>query len=769
MTEAAASGTDLVQSTITFTLDTFFENLTLIGGGLVNGTGNALSNTIIGNALANTLTGLGGFDTLDGGLGGDTLIGGTGNDTYIVDNGSDSVTEAAGEGTDTVQSSVSFTLGANLENLTLTGAGAINGTGNTLNNIIVGNINFNTINGGVGADTMNGGDGNDNYVVDNAGDSVGEAVGQGTNSVSSGIAYTLTANVENLTLTGVGNINGTGNALVNILNGNGANNTLNGGPAADTMNGGLGNDTYVVENSSDVVTEAGAAGTDTVQASVSYTLGANVENLTLTGGVAINGTGNAAVNTLVGNTNANILNGAGGADIMNGGNGNDTYIVDNVGDSAGEIAGQGTDTVQSSVSFTLGANVENLTLTGVAAINGTGNAIANTLFGNDAANILNGGPGADVMQGGLGDDTYIVENPGDVVIDGNVAGGTDTVESTLSYTLGANLENLTLTGGVTITGTGNALDNVIIGNGVANTLNGGAGADDLQGGGGNDTYIVENAGDTVTEGAAAGTDLVQSAVDFTLGANVENLTLIGVAVINGTGNSLVNSLIGNGSNNVLDGGTGADTMSGGNGNDTYIVDNAGDVVIEPGSSGTDLVASSVTYTLTANVENLILTGGLATNGTGNILANTITGNAQINVLDGGANGDTLDGGGGGDDLYGGSGNDSLNGGTGLDKFFFDTALNAVLNVDDILDFSVADDTIFLDRSIFTGIAANGTLAAGAFVNGVAAADAGDRIIYDAATGNIFYDADGTGATAQILFATVTAGTALTNADFSAFI
>jgi Ca2+-binding RTX toxin-like protein len=339
----------------------------------------------------------------------------------------------------------------------------------------------------------------------------------------------------------------------------------------------------------------------------------------------------------------------------------------------------------------------------------------------------------------------------------------------LSYTLGANLENLTLTGGVTITGTGNALDNVIIGNGVANTLNGGAGADDLQGGGGNDTYIVENAGDTVTEAAAAGTDHVQSTVSFTLGANVENLTLIGVAVINGTGNSLVNSLIGNGSDNVLDGGTGADTMSGGNGNDTYIVDNAGDVVTEPGSSGTDEVVSSVTYTLTANVENLILSGALATNGTGNILANTITGNAQINVLDGGANGDTLDGGGGGDDLHGGLGNDSLNGGTGIDKFFFETALSAALNVDDILDFSVADDTIFLDRSIFTGIAANGTLAAGAFVNGAAAVDASDRIIYDSATGNIFYDEDGVGGVAQVLFATVVPGTALTNGDFSAFI
>jgi Ca2+-binding RTX toxin-like protein len=128
----------------------------------------------------------------------------------------------------------------------------------------------------------------------------------------------------------------------------------------------------------------------------------------------------------------------------------------------------------------------------------------------------------------------------------------------------------------------------------------------------------------------------------------------------------------------------------------------------------------------------------------------------------------LIGGGGADDLYGGTGPDDLTGGTGTDNFRFDAALNAATNVDDMLDFNVAEDTIQLDRDIFTGIAADGALA-GAFRTGTSALDADDRIIYDAVTGQIFYDADGLGGTAQILFATVNAGTALTNADFVGYI
>ena len=202
----------------------------------------------IGTSGTDTLVGRGGNDILNGGAGADAMQGGAGNDTYLVDNAGDVVMENASEGTDLVQSSVSFTLGANVDNLTLTGSANINGTGNGDANVITGNSGNNTLDGGVGADTMIGGDGNDTYVVDNAGDVVTEAatVGSGTDTVQSSISYTLGANVENLTLTGSGNINGTGNGDANVITGNSGNNILTGGGGNDTLVGGAGIDTAVL-------------------------------------------------------------------------------------------------------------------------------------------------------------------------------------------------------------------------------------------------------------------------------------------------------------------------------------------------------------------------------------------------------------------------------------------------------------------------------------------------------------------------------------------
>jgi Ca2+-binding RTX toxin-like protein len=665
-------------------------------------TGSAYKDALYGYAGNDTLNGGNGDDILDGGLGADSMLGGIGNDTYYVDNTSDIISEGSNAGTDQVQSAVSYTLSSNVENLTLTGTSAINGTGNTLNNVLIGNsvnniLNGNagndTLDGGAGADTMNGGIGNDNYVVDNSGDVVTEYVNEGTDTVQSSIDYTLGANVENLTMTGTTSGWGTGNDLNNViignsiannLAGNGGNDTLDGGAGVDTMSGGLGNDTYVVDNSGDVVTEYANEGTDTVQSSIDYTLGANVENLTMTGTTSGWGTGNDLNNVIIGNSIANnlagnggndTLDGGAGVDTMSGGLGNDTYVVDNSGDVVTEYANEGTDTVQSSIDYTLGANVENLTLTGTSAINGTGNTLNNVIIGNSANNILSGGAGADTMNGGIGNDIYIVDNSGDIINEGSNA-GTDQVQSTISFTLSSNVENLTLTGTLAINGTGNTLNNVLIGNSSNNilsgnagndTLDGGAGVDSMYGGAGNDTYVVDNTGDLITENANEGVDTVQSSVDYTLSANVENLTMTGTTSGWGTGNdlnnviignSIANNLAGNAGNDTLDGGAGVDTMSGGLGNDTYVVDNSGDVVTEYANEGTDTVQSSIDYTLGSYVENLTLTGTSAINGTGNTLNNVLTGNSGVNTLTGNAGNDTLDGGLGNDSLVGGTGNDS---------------------------------------------------------------------------------------------------------------
>jgi Ca2+-binding RTX toxin-like protein len=245
------------------------------------------------------------------------------------------------------------------------------------------------------------------------------------------------------------------------------------------------------------------------------------------------------------------------------------------------------------------------------------------------------------------------------------------------------------------------------------------------------------------------------------------LTLTGSNAIDGLGNSLANVLIGNGAANRLNGAGAADTMAGMAGDDIYVVDHLLDKAVEAAGAGTDTVQSSASFILGANVEHLTLTGAGALDGTGNALANTLTGNAGANKLRGGAGDDTIDGGGGSDRLYGGLGDDVLTGGAGNDGFWFDSALGAS-NVDSLADFNPADDSIQLSRAVFTAIAASGPLSAAAFQAGPAALDPSDRILYDGAAGRIFYDADGSGAAAAILFATVAPGTALTHADFIAY-
>ncbi|WP_085693227.1 MULTISPECIES: peroxidase family protein [unclassified Pseudomonas] len=448
---------------------------------------------------------------------------------------------------------------------------------------------------------------------------------------------------------------------------------------------------------------------------------------------------------LFGGLGNDILNGGLGADAMNGGGGNDTFVVDNVGDTVIEALNGGVDLVQTSLaSYTLGANVENLTYTGVGNFIGTGNALDNIIRGGSGNDLLNGGAGADRLVGGLGNDIYVVDNVGDGLIE-VTEGGTDTVRTTLaSYRMTSNIENLIYTGAGNFNGTGNTLDNIIFGGAGNDLLNGGTGADRLVGGLGNDIYVVDNAGDGLIEAAGAGTDTVRTTLaSYRMTSNIENLTYTGVDNFSGTGNTLDNIITGGAGNDLLNGGVGADRLVGGLGNDIYVVDNAGDGLIEANGAGTDTVRTSLSsYRMTSNIENLTYTGADNFSGTGNTLDNVITGGAGNDLLNGGAGNDQLLGGIGNDTLNGGDGNDSLNGGLG----------------DDILNGGAGSDTLFGDNGndilsggngsdFLNGAAGNDTVNGGAGDDTMMATDGNDVFQFAAGFGNdliINFDSDATG-------------------------
>ncbi|MFD2055713.1 M10 family metallopeptidase C-terminal domain-containing protein [Mesorhizobium calcicola] len=482
-------------------------------------------------------------------------------------------------------------------------------------------------------------------------------------------------------------------------------------------------------------------------------IGGFLRNVSIAFGATIeNAVGGSGADTLIGNSGNNVLDGRGGADTMQGGLGSDTYYVDNLGDHVIDVIGQGTDNVQAYVSFNLsGQELENLQLRSAANINGTGNSIANIINGNSGNNIIDGLGGADTMSGAQGNDTYYVDNAGDHVIEG-LGGGTDNVQAYVSFNMGGqDLENLQLRTSASINGTGNSIANIINGNSGNNIIDGLGGADTMSGAQGDDTYYVDNAGDHVIDVIGHGTDNVQAYVSFNLsGQELENLQLRSAANINGTGNSIANIINGNSGNNIIDGLGGADTMSGAQGNDTYYVDNVGDHVIDVIGQGIDNVQAYVSFNLSGQeLENLQLRSSASINGTGNSIANVIGGNSGNNIINGLG------------------GNDTLSGSTGQDTFVFTTALNASTNVDTITDFSVADDTIWVDNAIFAALGGNGTLTADQFIKNTTgfAGDGNDHIVYETDTGWLYYDSNGSVAGGSTHFATLAANLAVTNADF----
>jgi Ca2+-binding RTX toxin-like protein len=303
----------------------------------VNLTGTAVADDWVGTGFADIMDGKGGNDILNGGAGSDIMKGGTDNDIYVIDSAGDIVTELAGGGIDTIKSTVSSTLAANVENLTLLGTANLSGTGNGLNNTIVGNFGNNVLNGGLGADKLIGSAGNDKYNVDNAGDVIIEAAGGGTaDRVYASVSYQLAAGAEIEILNtasngGVGAVNLVGNEFIQTIVGNAGNNIINGLGGGDTMSGLGGNDRYHVDDSADVIVEEVGGGTDRVLTSVDYSLksGVEVELFTTTnaaGTAALKLAGNAFANAIVGNAGNNFLNGAAGLDTLTGLGGNDIFM-----------------------------------------------------------------------------------------------------------------------------------------------------------------------------------------------------------------------------------------------------------------------------------------------------------------------------------------------------------------------------------------------------------------------------------------------------------
>ncbi|OYW46284.1 MAG: hypothetical protein B7Z36_04905, partial [Novosphingobium sp. 12-63-9] len=657
---------------------------------------------LFGGSGNDTLVGGDGNDQLDGGIGDDLMIGGSGDDKYVVNSIADRIIEAASAGFDTVETHLNnYRLQNDVESLLITGVADNSGSGNGGDNLLTGNVGANILQGnggddilvgGGGNDELRGGDGNDRLVGEAGADQIDGGSG---NDVFDGGDGTDTL------VGGDGDDSLSGGADADTLSGGAGRDTLDGGAGVDVMSGGLGSDSYVVDDAGDKVTETSGYDVDTVQASVSYTLTKYVENLVLTG-TALNGTGNALNNTLTGNDLGNKLDGGAGYDYMSGGKGDDIYVVENTSDQVEESLKEGTDTVCNWVDYTLSENVEKLTFLGADDINGTGNALANTITGNEGDNRIDGGAGTDTMIGGKGDDTYIANLTTDVVTE-TLNEGFDRIEAQASYVLGANIEDLQLYVGGPDTlarnGTGNALantitgndginiinglagDDVLIGNGGKDRLNGGDGNDVLDGGIGtdaltgslgNDTYVVDIAADIVTELAGEGIDTVRSSATYTLGSEVENLVLTDYVASNGTGNALANRITGNDYDNTLDGKAGADTLEGGNGDDTYVLDDVGDTVIEQINDGTDTVKSSVNHVLEDNVENITLLGS-AISASGNDLSNTIIGNSQNNSI------------------YGGLGSDILTGGEGVDVYIFSDILESTysMGIDAIMDFNFA--------------------------------------------------------------------------------
>lgn len=579
-----------------------------------------------------------------------------------------------------------------------------------------------------------------------------------------------------------------GNDLIRGLSGNDTirgglgNDTIDGGPGADTLIDQDGINLFYVDDPLDVIF---GSGRDTVITSVNFTLlgrygegyGLGIAVVRAAEGTApINLRGGYGPETLIGNDGSNIIDGQtfsdyGRGPIMVGDTliglgGDDIYGVQNAYTIVIEAVGGGNDTIYAGVSYVLGTDseIEVLSAATQSESNGyslTGNQFAQTIIGDFGNNRLAGGGtafgGTDILVGLMGDDLYIIDSAS-IQIREKAGEGFDTAIVTVdrfSLTAGAEVERIEATAGTAGIIDGNSFSQTIVGNDLANVLTTGGGTDTLIGGGGDDIYGVFSYNDQVIEGPDGGFDMIYTDSNYALngGSFVEVLSTISHASdksINLIGNFASQRIIGNYGNNVLNGNGGIDTLIGLYGDDTFVVGDANAQIIEQDGQGFDVAFASVSYSLGAGVSVEVLSAQTATdtyiiNLTGNEFAQTIIGNAGANSLDGGLGADTLIG---------------LN---GADTFAFSTKLGNG-NIDTIQDFQAGVDKIGLSSEIFSGLGS--TFEAVELQLGVSATGSNAVVLYDSATGSLYYDADGAGSGAAVQFALITPGTELSAADFT---
>ncbi|EDL48226.1 M10 family metallopeptidase [Erythrobacter sp. SD-21] len=690
ITELDGEGTDTVETTLaTYTLGDHLEILTAGD--------NASAYVLTGNALANTITGSDNEDTIDGGEGADTMVGGLGDDTYYVDNRNDEIVEEDLGGTETVHvDNFGYTLADNVENLVAYDTQEASYYGNDLANEITAYTSDQWGYAGLlgyGGDDLLTLHAPETSITSHYGGYAdggsGDDIIYGLSAVGYSTRNTLYGGDDNDQIYGGASsetINEIyGDAGDDLLVGGAGADTLDGGTGADAMIAGAGDDYYTVDDALDFVTEEEGEGDDVIHAFVDYTLCANVE-----WGIAAEGV------TLTGNELANSLY-AEGIATLEGGDGDDEYYLDFSGVTVVEEADEGIDTVYVLFSYTLTANTEILVLdwTDSDGTVLTGNDLDNTIIGERDNDTLDGGAGADELIGGQGDDTYYLDNVGDIVTEYE-GEGNDTIVTTITtvnLSDDGHVENLTAgddSGDYALTG--NSAVNVITGSANNDTLDGGAGADRLVGGLGDDTYHVDDANDVVSEGVDEGTDrVIATASQYALDANVENLEAVTDTAFTYEGNDLANDITVTGADEgEIFGHGGADTIEaylgeaigevvidGGEGDDTITVHDGDLELIIDGGAGADIMdASDTAAEATFYVDDesdVVIASSYAGEG---LSGNTIRSTASTYVLGTGIQAYYLDGisaqsvtGTDGDEsFYNIDGNDTVTGGRGNDYY-----------------------------------------------------------------------------------------------------